>query len=258
MLTTNLQRGLAMLDLLCRAQDGLPMFKMADPLGIPRSTAHRVLAELSEAGFVTQENEQAPYRLTLKLAQMGMSYLNVAGVTNVIQPVLHRLAAETKELARMSIVDGKRLVWVSKVQGSRTGLRYDANAEPGEEVVLFSSATGHAWLATLPENEALEIVMRQGFDPENRGPNAPKSATELLELLAKVRRKGYALVHETNEHGISAVAAPVWNKPANRVVGVVTIAGPTSRMDPEKIEAIAQQVLASADELSKVSFGLVR
>ena len=62
-------------------------------------------------------------------------------------------------------------------QGTRCrdpGLRYDPDM--GGEAALYCSATGFAWLATLPENEAVEHVVKQGFtQPEQRGERCTKN-----------------------------------------------------------------------------------
>ncbi|MDB5847145.1 MAG: IclR family transcriptional regulator [Rhodoferax sp.] len=255
-MSSNLPRGLAILELLSRNVDGLPLHAIAEPLQIPRSAAHRVLAELTTAGFVRQEGELMPYRLTLKLATLGMAYLNESGIAEVVQPVLNRLAAATSELARMSVVDGERLVWVAKAQGARGGLRYDANSDPGEEVRLFCSSNGQAWLAALTDERALHMVMKQGFNPEAYGPNAPKTITEFLACLAEGRRKGYSDVHESYEVGSAAIAAPVWNAKHTMVIGSVSVAGPEARMKAERMPELGALVMSAAEELSVLSVGI--
>jgi IclR family acetate operon transcriptional repressor len=254
--SSNLSRGLAVLEYLTTHVDGLTLNAIAEPLGIPRSATHRVLAELIDAGFVKHGGDFSPYQLTFKLARMGLSYMAESGVTELAQPVVNRLAMASGELARMSIVDGARLIWVAKAQGARGGLRYDASSDPGEEVRLFCSSNGQAWLSCMSDEKALEIVMHQGFNPESYGPNAPKTITELLARLAEVRKNGYAAVHESYEVGSSAIAAPVFHSADKRVIGAVSIAGPEARMKPERMQELAKLVLAAAAELSALSMGI--
>jgi IclR family acetate operon transcriptional repressor len=254
--SSNLSRGLAVLEYLSTHPDGLTLNGIAEPLGIPRSATHRVLAELVDAGFVKHGGDFSPYQLTFKLARMGLAHMAESGVTELVQPVINRLAAASGELARMSILDGTRLIWVAKAQGARGGLRYDANSDPGEEVRLFCSSNGQAWLSCLSDEKALEIVMRQGFNPEAYGPNAPKTVKDLLACLAEAREKGYAAVHESYEIGSSAIAAPVFHVVDKRVIGAVSIAGPEARMKPERMKELATLVLATAQELSALSVGI--
>ena len=199
-MSNNLVRGLNTLELLAHNAEGLPLHAIADALDVPRSTAHKVLAELVAAGYVRQAEEFMPYRLTLKLATLGLHYFTSTGVVELIQPVLDRLARQSGELARMSLVENERLIWIAKAQGARSGLRFDAASDPGEEVRLFCSSNGQAWLSTLPDERALEIVSRQGFGGERQyGPNAPKSILEFLERLAFARTSGYATANDAYE-----------------------------------------------------------
>ena len=253
----NLPRGLAVLELLARHVDGLPLHAIAHALDTSRSTAHRLLAELVANGYVRQEGEFNPYRLTLKLATLGLTYLADTGVTELVQPILNKLASATGELVRMSLVEGERLIWVAKAQGARGGLRYDATSDPGEEVRLFCSSNGHAWLSCLSDEKALEIVSRQGFgEPGSFGPNAPRTIQAFLDCLHLARRRGYAAVHESYEVGTSAMSAPVHLSGDQRVIGAVTIAGPTARLTPERMEDLAPELIATAAELSKNSAGI--
>lgn len=255
-MSSNLSRGLAVLEFLSRHVDGLSLNGVAEPLGLPRSAAHRVLAELIEAGYVRHEGDFSPYRLTFKLASIGLSYMAESGVVELVQPVIDKLAMASGELARMSIVDDNKLIWVAKSQGARGGLRYDVDSEPGEEVRLFCSSNGHAWLSTLSDEKALEIIMKQGFNPSDYGPNAPKTIQELLECFSACRSKGYAIAHDMYEEGIAAIAAPVLHAEDKRAIGAVSIAGPESRLRGSRLEALAPLLVAAANELSALSLGI--
>jgi IclR family transcriptional regulator, acetate operon repressor len=256
-LSSNLPRGLATLELLARHVDGLPLHSIADALDTSRSTAHRVLAELVAHGYVRQEGEFNPYRLTLKLATLGLTYLADTGVTELVQPILDNLASTTGELVRMSLVEGERLIWVARAQGAQGGLRYDATSDPGEEVRLFCGSNGQAWLSCLSDEKALEIVARQGFgDPGSFGPNAPRTIQAFLDCLRAARRRGYAAVHDSYEVGISSMGVAVRYSGEERVIGALSIAGPTARLTPQRMEELAPELLATAAELSKNSAGI--
>jgi len=77
----NLDRGLAIVELLAMQGGPLPLHAIADRLNIPRSGAHRLLAMLGELGYVRQHAEQGEYQLTLKLASIALVVLGVAGLS---------------------------------------------------------------------------------------------------------------------------------------------------------------------------------
>ncbi|GJD50423.1 HTH-type transcriptional repressor AllR [Methylobacterium crusticola] len=246
-----LRRVLDLVELLAAHARGLPLQTIADTLHIPKSGAHRLLAELVAYRYVAQDVESGRYLLTTKFATLGLKHLSNSGVVDIAQSVLNRLADLSGELARLAIVDYPRLVWVAKAQGARSGLRYDGDM--GSEVRLATTATGLAWLASLPDEEAAELALRQGFSPpEACGPNAPRTLPALLALVAETRARGYAWVHETNAAGTAAMAANIVHPGTGRAIGNLSIAGPSQRLTEAHRDALAPELLAAAGTLSSV------
>lgn len=248
---SQIERALRLLESLSSDAAGLPMQSLADQLGIPKSATHRMLAELIRLGYVRQDAQTSRYRLSTKLVALGFRYLASSGA-DIVQPILDRLAQETGELVRLGVIEGARQTWIAKSQGARSGLRYDPDM--GRDAPLFYTASGHAWLASLGDSEALALVERQGIaDPAQFGPNAPRSSEELLERLALAREQGYAWVVESSSLGTSALAAVVRHPQEQRVIGVLSVAGPSARLSLARMHELATLLLAAAQELSAAS-----
>ena len=248
---SQIERVLSVLEHLTQDPRGLPMQTLAEQLGIPKSATHRLLAELARLGYVRQNPDNLRYQLSTKLVAMGFRYLASSGA-DIVQPVLDRLAQETGELVRLGVIEGERQTWIAKSQGARSGLRYDPDM--GREAPLFYTASGHAWLATLSDAEALSLVERQDVAiAEGLGPNAPRSNIELLERLRLAREQGYAWVEESSAVGTSAIAAVVRHPLDRRVVGVLSVAGPSARLPQARLHELAPLLLSFAEELSAAS-----
>ena len=71
----------------------------------------------------------------------------------------------------------------------------------------------------------------------------------LLDELAVVRRRGFAIDDEEFMEGVRCVAAPVFDE-AGRVVGAVSLAGPAFRLTPEAAAHQARPVVAAARSVS--------
>jgi IclR family acetate operon transcriptional repressor len=129
---------------------------------------------------VRQARKQGDYVLTTKVVSLGLGFLSSAGIVDIAEPLLERLAETSGELVRLSIVDDDRLTWVAKSQGMRqAGLRYDPDM--GMDARLSCTSSGHAWLMTMSDERAIELVSRQGFGlPEHYGPKAPITIKALL------------------------------------------------------------------------------
>jgi len=249
-MTLALDRGLALLERLCGQPEGMPLTTLAAELDIPPSACHRLLSELQRRGYVRQMRSQGDYILTAKLASLGLGFLSSSGIVDIAQPLLDRLADESGELVRLSIVDGDRLTWVAKAQGSRKGLRYDPDM--GMDARLSCTASGHAWLLTLSDERALELVSRQGFGaPKDYGPKAPATVKALLGLLNAGRARGFAMIDEVFAPGMSAMAAPVMR--GGTAIGVISIAGPRLRLTPARMQALAPRLKAATAELGPIS-----
>ena len=182
---------------------------------------------------------------------LGFRYLANSGA-DVVQPILDGLAETSGELVRLGVIEGERQTWIAKSQGARSGLRYDPDM--GRDAPLFYTASGHAWLASMSDADALALVARQGIaDPADFGPNAPRNEQELLQRLALARQQGYAWVMESSSLGTAALAAVVRHPVEGRVLGVLSIAGPSARLPLTRIEQLAPELLAAAAELSAAS-----
>jgi IclR family transcriptional regulator, acetate operon repressor len=244
-----LERTLGVIELLAVNARGLPLFEIADRLQIPRSATHRVLTALIEHGYVRQERHQGAYQLTARIASLAFTFLAGSGVTDFAQPILDRLAAESAELVRLALIDGRELVWVAKAQGSPFGLRYDPDM--GQVGRLSCSACGHAWLSCLPEDAALALVEKQGFGMRREyGPRAPETKSALLKYLRQARERGFALVVQTYTPWMNGIAAPIRDPSSAEVVGAVVIAGPHIRLTEARMLELAPAVTAAARELA--------
>jgi DNA-binding IclR family transcriptional regulator len=247
--TTALDRGLALLERLSGQPEGMPLGALADELDIPRSACHRLLAELQRRGYVRQVRAHGDYLLTTKLASLGLGFLSSAGIVDIAEPLLERLAKESGELVRLAIVDDDRLTWVAKAQGSRKGLRYDPDM--GMDARLSCTASGHAWLLTLSDERALELVARQGFgEPKDYGPKAPQTVKALLGFLHAARVRGFAMIDEVFAPGMAAMAAPVMQR--GRAIGVISIAGPRVHLTSARMQSLAPALLGQAAELGRI------
>lgn len=249
-MTLALERGLALIDHLIGQPEGATLSSLKDDLQLPAGACHRVLQALVHQGYVRQPNANGPYLLTAKVASMGLAYLSNTGIVDIADPLLEQLAQKSQELVRLSIVDSDRLTWVSKVQGSRRGVRHDPDM--GMDARLSCTASGHAWLLTLTDEHALQLVTRQGFgEPKDYGPKAPTTVKALLGFLHAARVRGYSMIDEVFAPGMSALAAPILHR--GKATGVLSIAGPRTRLTREKMHALAPALLAAANELGPLS-----
>lgn len=247
-----LSRAFGALELLANHPQGIALQDVADSLNIPKSAAHRLLASLVEYGYVRQDTASAHYMLTMRLLTVALGFLARSGINDVAQPLMDRLAASTGELVRLSVIEGdppnQSQVWVGKAQGAQQGLRYDPDM--GRAAPLSCTSTGFAWMACLSDEDALQLVSRQGIalGPE-LGRNAPRTLKEVLSCIELARERGYAMVTDCSEPGLAAIATAVKHPVTKAVIGVLSVSGPSARLTTERMQALAPELLKTAEEL---------
>lgn len=246
-------RCLNLLEVLAGEREPVELSELAARLDVPPSAAHRLVTTLADHGWVTQDPSSQKYALSLRMSTLAFRNLDGRNVPDVVQAALDRLATETREYCRLAILEGQDLVWVARAQGAVTGLRYDPDM--GQEIVLHATANGKAWLATLPEEEALAIVYSRGFKANRElGPNSARTIDELRERLEDTRRRGFGTSVEEAEAGTAALAVPFRSGPdeSDPVAGTISIAGPLVRIQPERWEELAEALHRAAAEISQL------
>jgi DNA-binding IclR family transcriptional regulator len=245
-------RALDVLELLAGQPNGLPLTTICAKHKLPKVTAHRILSVMVQRGFVEQEASTDHYRLTLKTTAIGFQFLAETHITDLCLPILDNVAMKTGELARLAIADGDSLTWVAKSQGAISGLKYDPNM--GHPVVLHATAVGRAWLATLPEDKAIRIVLARGFAvPAWFNRCTVNNEAELRTALESTRRRGYGIAREEGEVGTVAIGCPVFDPfDKDRAVATVSVAGPIVRISPNRVKSIVADLKKAAAALSEL------
>ena len=250
---SQLSHSLGVLALLAEAGRGARLTDLADGLSAPKSSVQRLLMQLADEGWVEQDADTGYYRLTFRMAVLGQRYLQAVGIADATGAILEALAREARELARLTIVDGERLVWIGSAQGAMSGLIYQPAM--GGRIVSFATANGKAWLATLDDEAVARIVAAEGLGTKSLlkdlGPKALRSLPALLRDLAAVRARGYALSDEEAEPGVAAIAVAVREPSSGRTLGTASIAGPIVRLPPQRHAQIVKALNAAALELAR-------
>lgn len=248
-----IDRCISMIELLASVSEPMELSEIAAQVGLPTSGAHRTLATLMSRGWVTQDPATQNYGLSLRMGLLAFRNLDAQYVPDVANEVLRKLAAKTQEYCRLAVAENGGLTWIARAQGARHGLRYDP--EMGVDVILHATATGKAWLANLPEADALKLAYAEGFGTvEGMGPNYIRDIDTFRQHLNSARVKGYATAVDEGEAGATALAVPFFSNdtPEAAMVGTISVAGPTLRVRPARYAEISRELKLAARELSAI------
>ena len=249
---SSVERGLAILELLVEHGEGLQISEIAHHLSFPLSASHRLLQALMNAGYVKQDVPSELYVLTLKLGAIGLRQLSEMTLVKAAQPILDDLAKKTGELVRLAVVEGDEMTWTAEAQGATGTIRYHPPLS-GHHVPLHTTGMGKVWLASMPEKEAIARVVARGFDTALMGPNAIRTVPALRRKIREARALGFAFNDQESELGLSAIAMLIKDRmQANRVVGAVSVAGPTFRLDRERLVSFAEPLHLAICQLEQI------
>ena len=223
--------------LLCLASEGAAgVTALGHAVGLPKSTAHRLLAALGRRGLVERDGE-GRYRPGMRLVALGLGVLDREPVVAAARSVLEAEAAAAGETLFLAGARAGRLVVLDKVEG--TGF-LRAAPRVGEAVPVHVTATGKLYLAFAPGE------VDASSDPF--APRSPGARRALKRELAGVRRRGWAGNREEWVPGLAVVAAPV--RTARRMHGVVALAAPAVRLQRAQAQRCAARVLEAAARIA--------
>lgn len=211
---------------------------LARRLGIAKSTAHRLLATLTDEGLLEQDPVTGRYRLGLVVFDMAAAAQSVDLHEAVLTPMTE-LRNRTGETVQVAVLDGREVVYVERLDSPNTLRLF---IEVGRRNSAHSTGCGKALLAFLPPDQ-LERVLRNWKLVEK----TPHTITDLADLradLAEARRRGYAVNRRESEVGIISVAAPIRDV-SGRTVAAISVAGPAERLEPHELK-LAQATIECA------------
>jgi DNA-binding IclR family transcriptional regulator len=189
--------------------------------GLPRPTAHRLLAALEVHHLVSRQDGR--YVLGLRLLGWGNKAAGV-GLVERARPVLESLRDESGESTQLYVREGDHRVCVASVERV-TGLR--DHVPVGAVMPLSRGSAGKILLAFAPGGV------------ENR-PDAAE--------LRGIRVRGWAQSVAEREAGVASVSAPVFGDDG-RLKAAVSISGPISRLGERPGQRLSHLVVRAAREI---------
>lgn len=213
---------------------------VARSAGIPVSTAHRLVTELVEWGFLDRSSDKR-YCVGSLLTQIGANVWHVPRIQSQAEQVLDDLAAAVRCTVRFGVLDIPTVKCLQRRPSSHGPARSEACRLP-----IHATAAGKALLA-FSEPVMVNELVRQGL---HRYTDATiVTANALRRELTLVRMNQLAWCRGELEPQVSSVAAPVF-APGGRVVAAldVSISGSTA---PFRMQAIAPALVVAARALSR-------
>jgi DNA-binding IclR family transcriptional regulator len=235
-------RALRVLGAFSAGHPDLSLSDIARRAGVPLSTAHRLVGELTTWGAL-ERDARGHYRIGLRLWEVASLAPRGVGLREAALPYLEDLYEATHENVQLAVLDGLEVVYVERICGrdavpvyTRPGLRFTPHAT-GVGLVLLAYAS-----AELQERYLA-------------GPLRTFTAKTIAEhrrlraVLAEVRRRGYAVSDGQVTLDALSIAAPV-REPDGAVIAALSIVVRAGSAVPS---ALAPAVVATARGISRAA-----
>jgi IclR family acetate operon transcriptional repressor len=197
----SVDRALSVLRLVAAAGRPLRFTELVDLTGIPKATLHGLLGSLEKARFLSRT--QTGYQVGIAAFEVGTAMPVASSLRDAVAPVLDSLSAETKESCHLGVLVGTDVVYLDR-RDTGEGLRFASRV--GQRLPAHATALGKAMLASLDD---VELAKRYPARLSRVTPRTIATRADLLEILAEVRSRGYAVESEESTPGIRCIGMPV-------------------------------------------------
>lgn len=236
-------RALDLLVALSQTDTPIGLVALAEVVSLPPSTAFRMLESLKSRGFARQTSTGS-YELGSRVFEVGSAFLRQVSIWSQATEIAEHLADSTEETASVGVLDEGQVLYIAIARGqSEIGIQSSA----GTRHPVHCTSLGKAMVAEL-EWTAVEQMLAQR-PPAQFTKRTLVDPTSFRRELERVRRRGYAVDEEERTPGVLCIGAPVRDH-TGRVVGAISISGPAFRMRDRGVRALAEVVMARADEAS--------
>ena len=230
----------------CVAESGeFTLKEFAEEVGIPTSTAYRLLQSLGEVNFV-EKSTYGSYRVGREFYRLAALVVHDMDYEALCRPFLQQLSDQFQETCACALYLPKEKAFtIVDSIGSMHLLQYVVERYTLRPMIW--GALGRSMLPFLPEEDVLAAVASQGAAPE---PHMTSISREDLRREAEsIMREGCFVANSPNAYGACGTAAPVFNS-KGQLLGSLGVTIPAVRFDPAMQPELSAAVVDAAKGMS--------
>ncbi|MER6151565.1 IclR family transcriptional regulator [Streptomyces hirsutus] len=226
------------LDAFGRSGTSLTLEEVEGRTSLPRSTAHRILNQLIQLGWITRGDHG--YSLGRRALRSGGGTRSWDELRKAAAPVLHRLQVHTGLVVHLGVLDGPEVVFLDKIGGTFAA---SLPSDVGTRWWVTSNGLGKSMLAYLPPEDVQELLR----DCPELVDNTDEGFTPIHCELNVIRRmRGIAFDRGGGMPGVGSVACVV--RGPDGPVGAISVCGELRQMH---LERLAPLVATAAHQVSE-------
>jgi DNA-binding IclR family transcriptional regulator len=237
------ERTLDFLELFADRKQPLLLSDISKILAIPASSCHDVLQALVQRGYIYELAPRAGYYPTLRLFDVAKAIADNDPVVRRAEHILRALKDVVGETVLLSKTSGTTSTYLLAFEPAHR-LRFTVSLGDSFSS-LYATSGGKAQLSCWSD-AALEAHLKDVKLAQLTSKTITSIRTLRAEILAG-RERGWFLNNEESIEGVVTISAPfLWSA----AVYIVTIAGPTARLEP-KLDRAVDELLQACRSLEK-------
>ena len=240
----SIDRALDIIEVLSQENEGLGVTEIAGRIGLHKSTAHRIIATMSDRGYLNR-TDKGTYKIGLKLIEAVSCYINSLELQTEARPYVAQITSELGLTSHLGVLDGDQVVYIEKMDVFSNVRMY---SQIGVRVHAYSCSLGKCLLSNYSSQQVRKIMVNCSFIRFTK--KTLGSVDQLIADLDKVRSRGWAIDDEEAEVGHRCIGAPIYDYRGD-IIAAISASGPTSLLTKDRIEPVAEYVRKQALEISK-------
>jgi DNA-binding IclR family transcriptional regulator len=193
---------LAILEAFESSRGALSLTDIAEKSGLPLSTTHRLVNELTDWGFLSRE-PNGRYQLGIRLWELAQN--TGRQLRDAAQPYVQDLFSLTGETAHLAVRAGHEVLYIDRVYGSK---RVPRASRVGGRLPMHATAVGKVILA-FEDDWVRDAYLNR--DLERPTAHTHIDPRKFAEELGQIRAQGYATTLEEVRLGSCSIAVPVFH-----------------------------------------------
>ena len=240
-----LDRALDILDCFTFSKREMTLAEIVRKTGLNKTTAKRILSNLTRRKFLQQDPKTKRYRLGLRLFELGGIVFSSFSLRKAADHYMEYFRDKTGATVLLGVIMEDQLVYIDKREGNSM---IRVSSEIGWRRPLNYGMLGMVLLAYQDPDYARTILKKNPLKPYT--PNSITNKKQFFTRLQEIRENGYVIEKEEAVEGLIGIAAPIRNY-SSKTIAALGIALPTGGDKSEfLLQTLANELKNACLEIS--------
>jgi DNA-binding IclR family transcriptional regulator len=239
----SLTRALDILEVLSTESGGMGVTKIADAVGLHKSTVHRLLSTLAERGYA-EKTSGGTYRIGLKPIEIVSAHINSLELQTEARPYIAQISHELGLTSHLGVLEGDQVVYIERMD-MYSGVKL--YSQIGIRVPAYCSSLGKCLLSNYSKDDLDRILAGCTFTKFTE--NTICDLDAMHEEMKKVRKQGWGMDDREFDLNNRCIGAPIYDY-RGEIIAAISASGSPHILTEGRIPEVAAFVREKAAAIS--------